>query len=378
MDDLRLRSVNLLGTATALLLLPLLALMGCGGGGGGSTGISGGPVAGLVGDYQAVYLQHDHTIGRVFSVTARYRGAADGTLTGVEAFGVSDLFVGAGPLVPADLTWTVAAGRQLNIPMLGGGGLIGTIAPDGSFATGGEAVTGNPPLAMLMLRMHPAPTLEDLFGEWWMLTINKPPTAVLRSEVSEVSVDLTGGTIRGAGFENVDGVLTRTLAGIPTGRLSIGPDGVVEFDLGVGAKLVGGLSERGDVLLLGASTGPAGVQMRVLVRRDVGVRPEAANRTWGGVAGFGTPGTGYLSAFGSGEIAGLPTDQLTVTYNADGLLTMPNDVVATLLPQSNTSLNGALGPSNQLILGALARREPFAFISLVEPGQEPLIFWMIE
>ena len=372
------RSVRRLAAVLTAALSAAFVLTACGGGGGGGATGGGLPVAGLIGDYQLVYLQHDLTAGRVYAITARYAGAADGSLAGVEGYGANDLGASSGPFVPSDLTWSVGAGRALSIPMLTAGTFQGTVAPDGSFAAGGESAVGNAPMGMLMLRARPDPTLDDLFGEWWMLTLNKPSAAVLRSQLAETIVSPTGVVFTDSTVTNVDGVITTGTGAPPVGALSILSGGRVALNLGGGLDMIGALSERGDVLLLGTASGLAGVQMRVLVRRDLLVRAEAAQRTWAGLGGFATPGSGYISVFGSAVLEGLPTDHLTLVYNSAGLVTMPATVAASVSAQPSGVLNAVLGPSAQESVGALARREPFAFLSLVEPGQEPFVMWLIE
>ena len=300
-------------------LLAALALPGCG----GSGGDDGGPV-----EYHVLALERDVVGDTVRSFSVRYAIAEPGTLRGGEGYASATGGLSAQP----DLPFAVDAARTLTASPAWGAPVAGRMSEDGVLGAATTATAGNEPALLLAVRRHPAPTLDDLVGEWFVCRFRRSPgalggsSALCSTGAAQIS-PLSAFVETDDPDVNDDGVVNGgppPLAFVQSVVLL--PGGWIGIE-GPGSAFRGSLSADGNVLLLGTvGSGLVGVpgdaDVRVLIRRGLSIDTSEAVGTHA-VAGFARSGPAFASLAGTATFAGLSGGTTSLVGNVDGTATPP-------------------------------------------------------
>jgi hypothetical protein len=295
------------------VLIAGLALLGCGGGSGGGAAA---PV-----EYHVLALHRDVALDTVRSFTVRYALTETSTLRGGEGYS-SD---GGGLLPQADLPFAVDASRGLTASPAWGSPVAGRMSEDGVFGAAVTVGAGNAPDLFLTVRRNPAPSLDDLVGEWFVARYVRSPGALGGSSaycsLTEAQIGpLSNFTETGPPAFNDDGVVTGPPSLSFLASVVLLPGGWIAIEF-LGSSFRGSLSADGNVLLLGSAVaGDADVW--ILVRRGLAQDTSQALGTHQ-FAGFQRSGPAFASLAGSATFAGLTGGTTSLVGNVDGTLTPP-------------------------------------------------------
>lgn len=320
----------------ASLLAIVLLLTGCGDD--DPSGPTGPPPSSFSGTYHYVQMAGTILLSPYRSETGRFEVAGSDSLRFSDAY---TAFNGnlAGPISPPDRSLTLGDDRRVVFtdPV--------DLTMQGKFTTDGSVVvlhsdTLNTYVGfMLAARMNPAPTQDDLVGEWALMQFGLieelPPSTNLLGlgAYGRAEIDIDGNFMIHTDTYNLGGNVDPVPVVHPTAHLIVGNDGWLDLKNSTANRLdfKGSLSEDGNLILLGAVEGFDGqAGIRVLVREKLTSSvPEVAGTYFDG--GFAwirvstnprlRPGAFHMS----GEMAlnGSGVGTWTVPFPNNGLMTLP-------------------------------------------------------
>ena len=239
----------------------------------------------LAGDYQYVSLRVTPYTPYLRSETGACEADGGGRLTFADAYEAEEGLV-TGPYTPSPRVYSVATDRTLAVTDKVRSTLRGRLSGDGSFAALSARTDGDSPTLMFLLRRDAEPTAAELAGTWHLVRIHRSPNPAFfgYGAVGKITVDGGGGISFTEYTFNRDGDIDPTsILQVPL-ELVPASDGTVHWRHAVTTdlRMRGGLSEDGDMVLLGpteAWVGYAGVQ--ILIRESQGAALADVQGTWG-------------------------------------------------------------------------------------------------